>query len=195
MRNEDKGGSFLLQTPYDPEQMLNLRIVQRSGRLIEYEELCLKKERLGYFEQLFLAGRKLLNLHVRIHVYPKLGKQFLRLPDHAPLIHFSKPVYILFPKENILIYRKIVKQVQLLVNESDPGLLRIPDRRIFQFLTVKNHCPAVARVDSGQDIHKGRFAGPVLSKERVNLAFFHRKRYVLQHLYPVEGLADPAHFK
>ena len=55
--------------------------------------------------------------------------------------------------------------------------------------------PAVFGIDTGQDLDQGRFAGPVLAHQRMDLSFPQGEIYILKCLYAGKDFVDVMHFK
>ena len=81
------------------------------------------------------------------------------------------------------------------MDKCDPCLLGITHRCVLQFLAVKDHRTAVARIYTGQDVHQSGFAGSVLSQKRMYLSLFNGQGDVLQDLNAAEGFIYPAHLQ
>ena len=60
------------------------------------------------------------------------------------------------------------------------------------FFAVKCDGPGIARMDPGDHLDQGRFAGPVFTQKGVNFAFVQIKINVLQGLDPGKEFPRPA---
>ena len=62
-------------------------------------------------------------------------------------------------------------------------------------LPVQQDRAAVRRIDSGDDLHQGAFAGSVLPHDPVNFSIVEGDGYALQSPNPAEMLGDIFHFQ
>ena len=194
MGDEYEGGSFLLEASDKPEEMLDLIVAQSGSRLVENDELRLRVQRLGDLKDLLGACDKVSGQHPGLKRNAHLCKQFLRFRDHGFFVQLSAEAGDLFSKEQILINLQVIEDVQFLVHERDPGILRGGDRSVGQFLPFEGDSSFISGINSGEDIHERRFSRAIFSQKGVNLPGADGERYIIQDLNAEKRLMDMLHF-
>lgn len=115
MSGLDKSGSFLVQLPEQLHDLVALFRVKVAGRFISQDEFGLKNERPGDAYQLLLPATKL--------VWEKIFfSNNIKTVQHIGNQGFPLGTFYLFVQQrrfNILVDRKIVKQMIGLENKTD----------------------------------------------------------------------------
>ena len=83
--------------------------------------------------------------------------------------------------------------VQLLVNDDDPGLLRLPGIMEFDFLSLESDGTGVFGIDSGEHFHQGGLAGAVFTHEGMDFPATDFKIDMIQGVNAGEVFVDPFH--
>ena len=153
--------------------------VRRRGRLVEYDDACLARQRAADLDQLALRQRQAANPRRR----GTSGR-----PDRARALGVAKSTRALRTKPPTLRGRLpakmfsatglVGKLAQLLVDDDDPR----PAKRRAASMGAKARPPAgsslVRLIDAGQNLHQRRFAGAVLADDAQHLALIERQRHV-----------------
>ena len=181
----------LVQPVDDLEEAIGLARRQRGGGLVEDEDAGVHGERLGDLDELPLAGREALHLHVGRDVQVHHGQELLGAPaDLAPaqqrhLAHGREVA-----DEEVLGDGEVGEEVQLLVDEGDAGAVGIARVARRVDLAVQQHLARVERHDAAQDVHERGLAGAVLADQADDAAALDVEGDALQDRHAEEGLAD-----
>ena len=186
MGDEDEGLTLLLQSPHDTEQVLDLRVVQRGGRLVQNKELRIGVKCLCDLQQLLFAGLQLVYQGVGVDIHAQVAHQLARLLQHGPLIQRAQLGQQFFAKKNVLVHLQIVKQVQLLVYKGDTCLFCPFDGNVMHLLPVKLDLALIPLIHTRQDVHQCGLTGAVLSQQRVYFPALHGKINVRKHFHTGE---------
>ncbi len=73
-------------------------------------------------------------------------------------------------QENVLIHRQLRHQAGILVHHADAQLMPGGRRGDFYLLAFNKNFTAVPAIFPGQNLHQGRFAGPVFTDDTDNLS-------------------------
>ena len=184
--DEDEGLALLLQSPHNTEQMLDLRVVQRGGRLVQNKELRIGVKCLCDLQQLLFAGLQLVYQGVGVDIHAQVAHQLARLLQHGPLIQRAQLGQQFFAKKNVLVHLQIVKQVQLLVYKGDTCLFCPLDGNVMHLLSVKLDLALIPLMHTRQDVHQCGLTGAVLSQQRVYFPALHGKINVRKHFHTGE---------
>src|SRR4030095_5025443 len=81
---------------------------------------------------------------------------------------------------------------ELLVDDRNPGLLRVARAPEASLLAAHTDAPAVAlaRIHAGEDLEEGRLPGAVLTADRVDLSATRREARAAQRVHTPERLVD-----
>ena len=108
-----------LQRPDDPEQMLDLALGQRRGRLIHDENVGIVGDRFGDLDHLPAGDRKVAHLRLRIERDVEALEQRLGPPAHLVVAHEAERVQRLAADPDVLGDRHEVHQVEFLMDHGD----------------------------------------------------------------------------
>ena len=56
------------------------------------------------------------------------------------------------------------------MDHAEPGVDRVPRAVKVDRIAIDEDLPAIGRIEPHQDVHQGRFAGPILSQQGMNLS-------------------------
>ena len=103
----------------------------------------------------------------------------------------------LVTEEHVLTDAHVRDQCQFLMDNDNSLFFTIFNFREFTNFSVIYNIAFIAtvRVDTTQNIHKGRFTGAVFSNQSVDLAFFYLKIYIIKCLNTGECFGDIFHFQ
>ena len=180
------------QIPDDLEQLVDLRLRQRGGRLVKDDDLRFMADGLGDLTHLLFADGEVAHLLGRVDVDAQLVEKFLRFFVHAGVVN-QEALFELPADKDVLGNGQMVHHVQFLVNDDDTGFLRLPGVMEFDFLSFIGDGPFIFGIDAGQHLHQGGFARAVLSHQRVYFSLAHLQIHMIQCMYAGEGLVDPLH--
>ncbi len=190
----DHGHAAAGEVPHDAEQLFDLRLRERGGRLVEDEDLQVPRDRLRDLHHLLLAdgeageGRGGVDLHVQPRQKFRRAAVLRLLVEEDPAAAGGLP-----PDKEVLGHREVVHHVELLVNDADPHRERV--RRVAG-IEESSEVPDLARIaplDAGEDLHERRLAGPVLAHQGVDLARREVEIDRPQRVNAREPLVDPPH--
>ena len=193
VRDVDDADAGLLELADEDEQIVDLRVGQDGGRLVENEQLrVLMGQRLCDLDHLLLGDRERLDDGLRIKVEMQLFKQSLR---HGVLLRLvdERAFHRLAADKDVFRHGQVLHEVQLLVDDADAERLRVARAVDLDLLAKKLDRAAVARVDAGQHLHERRFAGAVFADERHDLALADLELRIVQRVDAREVFLDPGH--
>src|SRR5699024_7888464 len=110
------------------------------------------------------------------------------LIHQAPAAWFATEV-------DVLRHGALGQQVELLEDRGHPSGLGLQWVGEADLPPLEGDRPAVGLVHTGQDLHHGGLAGPVLSDQGMHLPRMYHQVDPVQDLDPEEGLGDPLHLQ
>ena len=187
--DEDDRDALRPEPAQHVEQRRRLVIGDRGGRLVQKQDLCLERERLGDFDNLHLRDRERSHLGLRIDGAIKQVEDRAGLPVHLGVVdHCSSCWQVL--EQDVLAHREARDEIALLVDSADRGQKRVTRRSEFHRLTVEQKASGVGLVDASHDLDKRRLSCAVLAHQRVNLSGADAKRDIVECTDARETLAD-----
>ena len=103
--------------------MLDLLVVERRGRLVEYKQFGVGVQRLGDLQKLLFAGFQFAHGNGGVDVHAQMLKELGGLGDHALFVQRAQAGEALLAQEYVFIDAQIVKEVEFLMHKGDAGLL------------------------------------------------------------------------
>ena len=180
------------QVADDLEQLLDLRLGQRGGGLVEYDDLGLVADGLGDLAHLLLADGQVAHLLGGVDVDAQLMEQLAGLLVHPGVVD-QAALHELAADEDVLGHRQVVHHVQLLVNDDDARLLGLAGVVEFHLAPLVGDGAGILGVDAGQHLHQRGFARAVFTHQRVHLALAHLQIDVIQRVHAGERFVDALH--
>ncbi len=159
-----------LQCPDDPEQMLDLALRDRRGRLVHDEDVGIVGDGLGDFDHLAIGDGKVADLRLGIERNVEPLEQRLRPSTHLVMPDEAECIQRLAADPDVFGDRHEVHQVEFLMDHGDAVLERVERRRQLDLLPLQLEGARIGRVDAGDDLHQRRLAGAVLAHQRMNVA-------------------------
>ena len=150
-------------------------------------------EGLGDLQQLLAAGVQAAHHLGGVDVHPQPVEQLLGLADHLFFVQVAEPAQNLLVQKQVLIDGQVVDDVQLLVDEGNPRLVRRFDCDGIHLLPAELHGASVPLVDAAQDVHQGGLAGAVFAQQCVYLPLLHVEADLVQHGDAKEAFGDIGH--
>ncbi len=178
------------------EQPVGFARRQRRGRLVQHQDARLPIKCPCDFHQLLLGDRQGGHRRVR----PERGAQPLqdrpaRLRHRAAVQPPAGAAYLV-AEMDVLRYRKVRRQRQLLVDDGDPGILgRLWPVDLDLLAEHPDRAPRIGPVRAGQHLHQGGLAGPVLAHQRQHLAAPRVEPYAGQGAHAGKCLRDALHLQ
>ena len=173
MGDEDHGHALLLEFLHDEEKLLAFLTGQGGGRLVQDEDGCVLHQGFGDFHHLLAGDAQFAHRLVHVFLETDAGQSPLGLLAHGRPVDESS-MRRQMPQEEVLHDGQLRDQVELLVDDGYaqvPGGVHIGDPGLFP---VDLDMPFVRLVDAAHHLDDGRFPGPVLPKEHVDLRRVHR---------------------
>ncbi len=193
MGDEKNRHALLAQGVHDAEEPLYLMGREGCRRLVHDQHAHVEGDGLGDLDGLlFGEGQAAGRLgDVEPHVEP--GQDLTRLAFHAPPVDDLAAVTV--TNEDVLGHRQVRENHRFLVDSRDAEALRVlgggdADRR-----AIDADLAAVLVLDAGHDLDQGRFAGPVLAQQRVDLATSKLEGDIVERQRGPELLRDVLHLE
>ena len=143
----------------DSEDLSTFLFRQGRGRLVHDQNVCFAFKGAGDLDDPLLGNGQVANQGAGRDVpKAKVGQHAAGAIVHVGPIHTTRTVR---PHTDVLGHRHFAKDRDFLRQECDPDLRGIARRRKLDPFAADKNVPAVRRVDRRQDLHQGRFAGPV----------------------------------
>ena len=193
VRDIDDADAGLLELADKDEQVVDLRVGQDGGGLVEDEQSCVfMGQSLCDFDHLLLRDRQRLDDGLRIEIQMQLVEQRLR---HGVLLCLvdEQALHGLAADIDVFRHGQVLHEVQLLVDDADAERLRVARAVDLDMLSKKFDRAAVARVDAGQHLHERRFTGTVFADQRHDLALANLQLRVVQRVDAREVFLDTGH--
>ena len=196
MRDQDGGEPLLAELPQQVKEGLAVLLVEARRGLVQNQQGHFLGQCLGDLDQLLLADTEVVDSCVRrlceSDPLEQLPGAIMRGPpvDDAA----TRP---LVAEEYVLGDGQVRDQGKFLVDDDDSLALARMDVREPDLLPAVQDLALVGAVgeDPAEHFHQGRFARPVLTDERVDLAAPDAERHVVEGLDPRKCLGDPSHLE
>ena len=140
VRDVDNSDPGLLQIRNRPEQCLRFAAAQRGRRLVHDEDFRIFRKSQGDFQHLLLRHRKVADLGLKIDI--KVDSSERLLCACKRVFPPDQPAFPDEPRER-QVFRdaEVRKQVKILVDTDDPGVLGGPRRGCGQFRAIDQNGP------------------------------------------------------
>ena len=163
VRDENERRALVAQAAHDLEHMLHFVGIERSGRLVQNEQLGVAEQCAADLEQLLFARLQIIHQCIWVDVHAQALKELGSLVCHVALFERTPRGGLLGPQEDVFVCQQVIEQVELLVHKSDACVLDLLDGRAGDVRTVEGDSSGVCRIGTGEDVHQRRLAGAVLS--------------------------------
>ena len=194
MRNVNDGQALEAKLTDDLEQPDGLPLAQRRGRFVHDDDGGLATQRLEDLDDLAVTGGQVLHPCRRIEVELVLFSQPTGLGGH--LLVADRPgqrAFRLGPEKDVLGYRQMLGQVQLLVDHRDARFDCLSGIGQRPWLPVNLDGPGIGLIHPGHDLHERGFARPVFPDQGVNDAGPRQEADVTEGLHRPKALRDSLH--
>ena len=190
--DEQHGLAVFLQQLDQDEQVLDLLVGERRGRLVHDHHIGIDRHGARHPDQVLVGDAEVLQPMVGVdmrgaHVVEHLAGLAAHLAPVDGLEAGARGV----SQKDVLGHRQFVEQHRLLVNGGDAGAEGGVSGAEMDRHALDGDLALVRLVDAGQDLHQRRLAGAVLADQRGDLAGIERQRHVMQGPDTGEALADP----
>ena len=187
----DDADALLAQHAHDRQQLLDVLLHQRGGRLVHDQHTRIPRQGARDLDPLPVRDRQRTHAVIDVDVLALQPVQQLARPrahlrpvQRAPLGAWR------MAHEDVLRNRQVREQQQFLVHDRD-ALRRCGARRCeMHGLAIHLHLAAVGAMHAAHDLDQGRFAGAVLAQQGMHFAGTHVERDVLQHADARERFGD-----
>ena len=194
VRNDDRGDAFVAEALDQSKQVGGVFIVERGSGLIEDEKFDVLRQCLGDLDKLLLTDAEVEDGSRHIFTQPDAVKELLcgvvgLVPvDHAVL-------GALVAEEDVFGDGQVRRQRQFLVNDDDASMFGVVDRAEYGGLAVELDVAfeVAVRINAGEDLHKGRLSGAVLTADAVDLAASDVERHATERAHAGKLLDDVLH--
>ena len=189
----DDANAGLFELPDEDEQVVDLRVGQDGGGLVEDKKSCVfMGQGLCNFDHLLLCDRQRLDDGLRVEIQMQLVEQLLR---HGVLLRLvdEQALHGLAPDIDVFRHGQVLHEVQLLMDDADAERLRVARAVDVDMLSKEFDRAAVARVDAGQHLHERRLAGAVFADQRHDLSLADLQLRVVQRVDAREVFLDTGH--
>ncbi len=180
------------------QQYRDLGCRKRRRRLIQNQQPGLFVERLGDFHQLLMAATVIHHRQRDINVgHFQLTHKFRRAPVHRRIVHAPARQRQLVSHENVLGYRQLLHQHQLLMDDDDAGSFGVAHGLRFQRLPLPQDftLPGAARINARQHFHQRRFTRAVFAAQAEAFTSLDLDVYAVECSDSAEFLDDALHFQ
>ena len=131
----------------------------------------------------------------RLEVEPQLRQQSRRRFGQRAPIDEARASRWRLAKKDVLGYRQLWNQVELLIDHPDAERQRIARALDIHSVAVDSNLAAVFAVRTAEDLHQRRFAGSVLAEQHVHFAGVQRQVDAVERDDAGKCLADPGHLE
>ena len=183
------------QPVHDAEQVLDLVLGQRGGRLVQHQYLRVVGDRLGDLDHLALGDGQRADDGLRVHVDLQILEDGLRLGVHLPGVHHADGVQGEAPQVHVLHDGAAQHLVQLLVHHGHAVVQRVAGARERDGLALHRNGAAVAGIDAEQALHQRGLTRAVFAHQRVHRARPQLQPRVVQRLDAGKLLFDVQHLQ
>jgi hypothetical protein len=150
------------------EQVLGLLRREHGGGLVQNQKLRVLQQAAHDFDTLPLAGRE------RPHRPVGLERETVGAAHIRELrTHFGDAPIARERDRNVLRHRQLVEQREVLEHHAEPERARLHGRRDGDGPALPQDLAGAGFDHAVEDLHQGRFAGPVLPEQGVDLARLH----------------------
>jgi len=168
--DEDDGHALSGQGAQDCKELLRLLRGQHRGRLVEDEHIGAAVEGLQDLHALLLADADVLDTRPGIDDELECARDLLHARDGGVVVEEDAGSCRLRRENDVLGDGHDRDEHEVLVHHPDPEIDRVPRRMDRDGFPLDPDFAFVGVVEAVQDVHERRFAGPVLTEERVHLA-------------------------
>ena len=196
MGNNNTGHALFLELQQQVKKGTGIFFVQRGGRLVQDQQLCVLCQSLCDFDHLLLTNTDILDQGTG---------GFRQADDFQVLIGFAvsgvpvngEGLATLVAQEHILTDGHIGNQRQLLVDDDDALCFGLGDFGELTNVSVVNNIARIRAIgiNTAEDIHQRRFAGTVLADQGMDGAALHLQIHVVKSLDTGELFGDVIHFQ
>ena len=183
------------EPPDQRVQRGHLGVVERRRRLVHDQHAGVVGQRLGDLDHLLLGDGQGADHVLRVQRELQPVDQFGSLTVLFPVVQEEAAATWLPADEDVLRDGEIGHQVELLMDDADPGLLGMFGPADLVALAVEVELALIGGVDPGEQLHQRRLAGAVLADQGEHLAAVQVQVHVLQGLHAGKALRHPAHFQ
>ena len=169
VRDVDDPVAPLTEVAGDAEQLVDLGVGERCGRLVHDQDVRVVGQRFRDLHHLLLRHRESRHARARIEPDVEILEQVRRLAVEGLLVE-EHPSARLAADEHVLGHRQVAHEVQLLVDHGDPKVLGRSRGGDLLLLSTDADHPRIAPVDPSQDLHQRRLSRAVLPDQAVDLA-------------------------
>ena len=195
MRNIDDANAFGLEALDDGEQLVDLGVVQRGGRLIHDEDARFVGQRLGNLDHLLARDgeRADHNLGVELEIHG--AEDGFRLRIEGAFVEQQPTQLARFAaNEDVLRGGQVAHQREFLMNDGNALIERLARAAHFDGLTIEPDLASIALINAGQHFHQRGFASAILAHQGMNFASAQLEARIVQRAHAGECLVDAHHF-
>ncbi len=124
----------------------------------------------------------------------ELGQQLGRRLLHRAVVDERSPRWLAAEKD-VLGDRPLGEEVELLVDDAHPPLLRLAGVAEADLFAVEEDRPRVGLIGADEDLHQGALAGAVLADDGMDLTGHDVEIDRIEDRHAEEALGDAAHLK
>ena len=195
VRDEDDGAAVRAEVAHDAEEVLGLAGGEHRGRLVQDQDAGLAHQRLDDLDPLLDADGEFLDHRVRVDVEAELLGQVPHLGPGPPPVEQAEAAGGLLAQGHVLGHGEHRDEHEVLVHHADPGGDGVFGGADRDRLAVHPDLALVGLSQPVQDVHQGRFAGPVLAQQGADLAGLDRQVNVIVGHQAAETLGDAGQLK
>ena len=177
------------------KQQLHFPVGDGGSGLVHDDDLGVDGNGLDDLDKLALGNRQVPQRLFGRDVQSALLDQLLGLFDLGLFVH--QAVLAQLPShEDIFVHGHIQNGIELLVDHGHThvhGFLGTGNH--IRFAVEQDFAAGILGVNPHQDLHQGRFTGPVFSHQRMDLPRPHLQLDMVQRLHAREGFTDILHFQ
>ena len=191
VRDVDDADALRLEPANDREELVDLGVVQRRGRLVHDQHARAVGQRLGDLDHLLAGDGQPRHFRTGIELQMHRGEYFGRVGVELGVVEqHAAELLRLAADEDVLRRGEVGHQVQFLMDDADAELLGAARRIDLDRLAVEQDLAFVGLVDAGENFHQRRLAGAVLAHQRVHFAGAKLEPCIVQRPHARKRLAD-----
>ena len=195
MRNINDAHAPVAEHVDNSEQMLDLVLRKRGGRLVKYDDLRTIGDRLRDLDHLTLRNGHRAHDPVRIDIDAQLVEYFHGLPVHFGLVDHQSEMLRVTPQPDIIHNRALQSLIQLLMDHGHAIVQRLSAVFEVDFFAFQEDGSTVLVINAEQALHQRGFACAVFSHQSMDGSPFQRQRNMIERLDAREGLRDIRHLQ
>src|SRR6185312_5715076 len=172
VRDEDDGGSRLLELPHDHHELVGLLRREHGSGLVEHEHLRFARQRLDDLDPLLQTDGQIFDERIRVDVEPELRRDAVDLLARGLEVEPAAKRRLFVAQHDVLGNSEHGDQHEVLVHHADAGCHGVSGTREVLHDVIEQDLALVGLVEAVEHVHQRGLARPVLAEQAVDLTGF-----------------------